>query len=147
MGMIRPRVIMVMLGLPGALVIACGGAVVTNDDSRSQTGDAPSSRPPRRPTSDASPRDVSVPDAPPGDCACTDEIVQVEGTCTYTTAPRIVDCVAEHSADAGYQRLDIWRSCLPVDAPPSWTPTAKPTELELCSCVPGEKHSLCIRYL
>ncbi len=60
--------------------------------------------------------------------------------------PRLVKCVAEHSPDAGYVTLDIWRSCLPNDAPPSWSPSAKPDERELCSCVPGEKHSLCLRY-
>jgi hypothetical protein len=145
--MLRSRVLLVMLGLPGVLVAACGGAVVASDPDPSARGDIPSSRPshPSKPF-DASPRDVAV-DTAPGDCACTDEIPQVEGTCTYTIAPRLVACVAEHSQDAGYVTLDLWRSCLGTGAPPSWTPSASPTELELCSCVPGEKHLLCVRYL
>lgn len=101
---------------------------------------------PTRPPRDASRPDVAV-DAAPGDCACTDEIPQIEGTCSFTIGPRLVDCVAEHSLDAGFVTLDIWRSCLPKDAPPSWSPSAKTNELDLCSCVPGEKHALCIRYL
>lgn len=141
------RVLRVVLGLPLALVslvAACGGAVVASDPAPGG-GDSTPSRPspPRKPF-DASPRDVGV-DAAPGDCACTDEIPQVEGTCTFTIAPRLIACVAEHSLDAGYMTIDLWRSCI-VDAPPSWSPAAKATELDLCSCVPGERHALCVRY-
>jgi hypothetical protein len=145
-GMVRPRVLLVMLGIPGALVVACGGAVVATEADPSARDDAPSR--PSRPAKpfDASPRDVAV-DVIPGDCACTDEIVQVEGTCSFTIAPRIVACVAEHSPETGYRTLDLWRSCSTTNAPPSWSPSAKPTELDLCSCVPGEKHALCVRYL
>lgn len=74
----------VLLALPGAVIVACGGAVVATDPGST------------------------------GEDACA--------------------------------TLDIWRSCLPNDAPPSWSPSAKPDERELCSCVPGEKHSLCLRY-
>ena len=144
--MLRPRALFALVGLPGALILACGGAVVATDPGLGAE-DPPSARPkPTRPPRDASQPDVAV-DAAPGDCACTDEIVQIEGTCSYTVGPKLVDCVAEHSPDAGYVTLDIWRSCLPKDAPPSWSPSAKANELDLCSCVPGEKHSLCIRYL
>jgi hypothetical protein len=146
MGVARSRAFLVLLGLPGALIAACGGAVVPNeaDPTSSET---PSSRPkPSRPPRDASKPDVAV-DAAPGDCACTEEIPQIPGTCSFTIGPRLVACVAEHSADAGYVTLDLWRSCLSQDAPPSWSPSAKSTELDLCSCVPGEKHTLCLRYL
>ena len=133
-----------MLGLPGTLIAACGGAVVATDPDPGTREDSPSRpSPPRRPL-DASVRDVAV-DVGPGDCACTDEIPQVDGTCTFTIAPRLVACVAEHSADAGYVTLDLWRSCI-SDGPPAWSPSAKATELELCSCVPGERHALCVRY-
>jgi hypothetical protein len=142
----RSRILLVMLGLPAVLIAACGGAVVASDPEPGSRTDPPSSRPGHTPKPyDASPRDVSV-DTAPGDCACTEEIVQVEGTCNFTIAPRLVDCVAEHSADAGYVTLDLFRSCI-TNPPPSWTPSVKPTELELCSCVPGEKHALCVRYL
>ena len=57
----------------------------------------------------------------------------------------LLECVAERPDDASSVTLDLWRSCI-SNGPPSWTPSVKPTELELCSCVPGEKHTLCIRY-
>lgn len=146
-GMLRWRVLLVLLGLPGLLgplLAACGGAVVVSDADPASREDAPSRPSPPRKPFDASPRDVGV-DVAAGDCACTDEIPQVDGTCTYTIAPRLVACVAEHSLDAGYVTLDLFRSCI-VNAPPSWSPSAKPTELDLCSCAPGERHALCVRY-
>ncbi len=145
-GVVRSRALLVFLALPGAVIVACGGAVVATDPGPTSE-DAPSSQRPKpsRPPRDASRPDVAL-DATPPDCACTDEIPQIEGTCSFTIRPRLVKCVAEHSPDAGYVTLDIWRSCLPNDAPPSWSPSAQPDELELCSCVPGEKHSLCLRY-
>jgi len=145
MGVTRSRAFLVLLGIPAALIAACGGAVVEAEAGPTSTDSPSSPSKPSRPPRDASRPDVAV-DAAPGDCACTEEIPQIEGTCSFTVGPRIVDCVAEHSADAGYVTLDLWRSCLPRDAPPSWSPSAKPTELDLCSCVPGEQHKLCLRY-
>jgi hypothetical protein len=144
--MLRSRALLVMLGLPAAVVAieaGCGGAIVPSDADPA-TGAEPT-RDPRPPSAafDAS-RDVAA-DVAPGPCACTDEIPQVEGTCMYTIAPRLVDCVAERSDDASSVRLDLWRSCI-SDGPPAWTPSVKPTALELCSCLPGEKHTLCVRY-
>jgi hypothetical protein len=138
---------LVVLLLPAACVIACGGAVAATDPYPAPA-DEPPSAPPRRPppARDASRPDVAV-DAAAGDCACTEEIPQLEGTCSFRIGPRLIACVAERSPDGGYVTLDLWRSCLQTDAPPSWTPSIAPDQLDLCSCTPGEQHSLCLRYV
>jgi len=135
-----------MVGLPAALFVACGGAVVATDpEPNPATTASPGDRPkPTRPPRDASKPNV---DAAPADCACSDEIEQIQGTCSFIIGRKLVACVAEHSADGGTVTLSPRRACLKSDGPPSWTPSAKPNELDLCSCVPGEKHTLCLRYL
>lgn len=126
-------------------VAACGGAVAFDD----ATGDTSvSSRPPRggggggRPGFDASRYPY---DAAPPSCACETELEQLDGSCDFTIGEGLIECVADHSDGGSYAPLGTAVSCND-EAGASWTPSSSPNELTLCSCTPGETHSVCVKY-
>ena len=134
---------------------ACGGLVAPSVEAReggpapvaSADAGAPTSAPDAAATDATAPRDASEPDAPDasGECACTDELVQVEGTCEFEVEDRGIACVLDRTEGGPPVSLDLFRSCI-VDAPPSWTPGLLPTRIEQCDCTPGQARRLCVAY-
>jgi hypothetical protein len=146
-----PRVaqLVCLLALTG---IACGGRLSAGDP----TAGGPDARPTPSPSSDrgdgdarpsasADASDGAVDASPSDPCACTDELVQVEGTCEFEVAGRPILCLKDVTDTAAPVTLDLFRSCIVV-APPSWTPGLSPTRIEQCDCVPGEARRLCVAY-
>lgn len=141
--------LMILLGLTG---LACGGRLASGDpvdggaDARAVS--VPSSEPrdgdvPPSASADAS--DGAVDASPTDPCACTDDLVQVEGTCEFEVTGRPILCVKDVTDPSAPVTLDLFRSCI-VDAPPSWTPGLSPTSIEQCDCVPGDVRRLCVAY-
>lgn len=141
--------LMVLLGLTG---LACGGRLAAGDpmdggpDTRAAT--APSSEPrdgDARPSASADASDGAVDASPNDPCVCTDDLVQVEGTCDFEVAGRPILCVKDVTDPTAPVTLDLFRSCI-VDAPPSWTPGLSSTRIEQCDCAPGDVRRLCVAY-
>jgi len=129
------------------LLASCGGRVAEEpaDAASPPTAPVPDAA---RPV-DASPRpdasiDASPVDARPPPCVCTEDLVQLAGTCEFVVADRPIACVLDRTGETPVL-LDLFRSCI-VDAPPSWTPGEQPTRIEQCDCQPGEVRRLCVGY-